>query len=211
LDGGQTKEWELSRTTSVGRPDSDPGASDHEIAAAMRADAATRWRALEACRGYLRLVVRRGRWSNNAGQPATSDLVQNTILDGWRGFARFEGRSPGQLRAWLKAILIHASLNCRRRPREASIGSGREAGAAPGSATSPSQAAQKNAAREALDVALGGLPERHRAVIHLRIWEQCSFAQIGTSLGLSEDAARMLFSRALSKLRESMRPGHDPG
>ena len=124
---------------------------------------------------------------------------------------QFHGRSPGQLRAWLKAILVHASLNARRRPREAQIGSGGEAGAAPGTTTSPSQAAQKNASREALDAALGGLSERHRTVIHLRIWDQCSFAEIGTRLGVSEDAARMLFGRALAKLRESMRPGHDPG
>jgi RNA polymerase sigma factor (sigma-70 family) len=77
--------------------------------------------------------------------------------------------------------------------------------------TSPSQAAQRNASREALGAALGGLSERYRTVIHLRIWDQCSFAQIGTRLGISEDAARMLFVRALAKLRESMRPGHDPG
>jgi RNA polymerase sigma-70 factor (ECF subfamily) len=138
-------------------------------------------------------------------------MVQNTILDGWHGFARFEGRSPGQLRAWLKAIVVHASLNTQRRKREAQLGSGDVARAALGTMTSPSQAAQKNASREALGSALGGLSERHRMVIHLRIWDQCSFAQIGTRLSISEDAARMLFVRALAKLRESMRPGHDPG
>jgi len=206
------KEGEAPTTiSSAGHIESDPEALDAEFAAAMVGDTAARWHALEACRDYLRLVVRRGRWSSNAGQGATSDIVQNTILDGWRGFARFEGRSPGQLRAWLKAILVHASLNARRRPREAQFGSGGEAGAAAGTTTSPSQAAVKNASREALDAGLGGLSERHRTVIHLRIWDQCSFAQIGTRLSVSEDAARMLFRRALEKLRESMRPGHDPG
>ena len=37
------------------------------------------------------------------------------MLDGWRGFARFKGRTPGQLRAWLKAILIHSSIRARQR------------------------------------------------------------------------------------------------
>lgn len=201
----------LTTISSVGHIKSDQEARDAEFAAAMVGDPAARWSALEACRDYLRLVVQRNRWSKGAGQPATSDLVQNTILDGWRGFGQFEGQSSGQLRTWLKAIVVHASLNARRRPREAQIGSGGEAGVAPGTTTSPSQAVLKDASREALDAALEGLSERHRTVIHLRIWDEWSFAQIGTKLDVSEDAARMLYGRALAKLRESMRPGHDPG
>ena len=57
--------------------------------------------------------------------------------------------------------------------------------------------------------ALGGLTDRHRSVIRLRVWERTSFAQIGTALGVSEDAARMLYGRALAKLRASMRSGDD--
>ena len=77
--------------SSAGHIEPHTEALDAEFAAAMVGDTAARWHTLEACRDYLRLVVRRGRWSSNAGQPATSDIVQNTILDGWRGFARFEG------------------------------------------------------------------------------------------------------------------------
>jgi RNA polymerase sigma factor (sigma-70 family) len=183
---------------------------DAEIDAAV-GDAAARWRSLEACRDYLRLVARRGGWSKRSGDPNTSDLVQNTILEGWRAFARFEGRTEGQLRAWLKSILVHAFLNSRRRRGAAR---GERSGAAdlvPGTTTSPSQAAQRSASREALDTALAGLTERHRSVIRLRIWDQLSFAQIGAGLGISEDAARMRFGRALASLRDMMRPGHDPG
>jgi RNA polymerase sigma-70 factor, ECF subfamily len=197
--------------STVGQMESDRPPRDAELAAAADGDPAARWRALEACRDYLRLVARRGRWSNRAGLPATSDLVQGTVVDAWRQFSNFRGRTPGQLRAWLRAILIHASLKARRRPNEARLGSGGAAGTAPASATSPSQAAQKKDAREALDAAISGLAERHRTVIRLRIWEQLSFGQIGERLGVSEDAARMLYGRALAKLRESMRPGHDPG
>ena len=132
-------------------------------------------------------------------------------MNAWGNFSRFQGRTPGQLRAWLRAILIHASLNARRRPRLARLVSSGDAGAPADTTASPSEAAQKDDAREALDAALLGLSARHRTVIHLRIWDRMSFAQIGTKLNLSEDAARMLWGRALAKLRESMRPGHDPG
>ncbi len=182
---------------------------EDELALATRGDPAARWRALEACRDYLRLIVRRGQWSNNAGLAATSDIVHNTFVDAWRDFSRFQGRTPGQLRAWLKAILVHASLNARRRPREAQLGGRGEPGLACSTAASPSHAARKNAEHHALEAALGGLTERHRSVIRLRVWDRMSFAQIGAALGVSEDGARMLYGRALAKLRASMRSGHD--
>jgi DNA-directed RNA polymerase specialized sigma24 family protein len=55
------------------------------------------------------------------------------------------------------------------------------------------------------------LPERQRTVVHLRLWDQLSFARIGGRLGISEDASRMLYGRAIARLRGTVRPGHDPG
>jgi RNA polymerase sigma-70 factor (ECF subfamily) len=197
--------------SSAGRIESESRARDEDLLAAAGGDPAARWRALEACRDYLRLVARRGRWSRDAGLPATSDLVQGTFVDAWRQFSHFRGRTPGQLRAWLRAILIHASLNARRRPRATQIGSARAAAGAAIISSSPSRIAQEKDEREALDAALGALPERHRTVIRMRVWDRSSFAQIGAAMGVSEDAARMLYARAFAALRESMRPGHDPG
>jgi RNA polymerase sigma-70 factor, ECF subfamily len=196
---------------SVDRAEADSKLRDAGIAAAAGGDPAARWSALEACRDYLRLVVHRGRWSRHAGRSATSDLIQQTIVDGWRNFSRFRGRTPAQLHAWLGAILIHATLNARRRRRAAALDSGLQSCLIRGSTTPPDVAAQQSAVRVALDAALLRLTERHRAIIHLRIWDQLTFSEIGTRLCVSEDAARMLYGRALAKLRESMRPGHDPG
>lgn len=196
--------------TPIGRVESDRAPGEVDLAAAGR-DPAARWRAIEACRDYLRLVVRRGRLSHGAGIQATSDLIQAAFVDGWRQFSRFRGRTPGQFRAWLRAILVHASLNARRRPFMPHIGSGRRAGAAHATGATPGRATQDGASREALDAALAGLPDRQRLIIHLRLWDRLSFAEIGRRMDLSEDAARMAYGRALAKLRGSMRPGHDPG
>ena len=102
----------------------DPAESDEALGAAKRGDPAARWGALEACRQYLRLVVGNNRWSNRAGEPATSDLIQDTILEGWRGFSRFNGCTQQQLRAWLRVILVHAIIKSRRRPALARLESG---------------------------------------------------------------------------------------
>lgn len=56
-------------------------------------------------------------------------------------------------------------------------------------------------ARPAIDAFLDELGERDRAIVVLRFFEGCSFAQIGMKLRLSEDAARMRADRALEKLR----------
>jgi RNA polymerase sigma-70 factor (ECF subfamily) len=196
--------------SSVAHIESKLRAWDPEIVSAA-SDPAARWRSLEACREYLRLVVRRGGWSKRPDDSNTSDLIQNTIVEGWRGFARFQGRSPSQLRAWLRAILVHSSLKSRRRQGAVRRERPFAAELIPGTTTSPSKAAQKNDSRAVLDAALAVLSERHRAVIYLRVWDQLSFAQIGEMLLISEDAARMLYGRALANLRDMMRPGHDPG
>ena len=191
-------------TASTGRMDVDTD----EIAAALAGDTAARWRALEACREYLQLVARRGHWSSQPGRTATSDLVQETILGAWGNFSQFQGRTPSQLRGWLRAILWHSSMKARRRIREVRIEGG---GILFDPTTSPSQAADKNASQAAVETALAGLTDRSRMAVRLRLWDQRSFAEIGAELGVSEDAARMLYGRALVKLRELMRPGHDPG
>ena len=162
--------------SSIARIESPLAAWDTELAGAVD-DPAARWRSLEACRDYLRLVVRRGGWSKRSDDPNTSDLIQNTILEGWRGFERFGGRSPGQLRAWLRAILVHSLLKSRRRPATVRLQRPGAAQQIVGTTTSPSKAAQRNDSRSDLDTALAVLSERHRAVIHLRIWDQLSFCK----------------------------------
>ncbi len=102
---------------TIGRMDVDPLETGEALVEARGGDPVARWAAVEACRTYLRLVVGKNRWGKKVGEPATSDLVQDTILEGWRGFARFEGRTPDQLRAWLRAILIHAIIKATTAPQ----------------------------------------------------------------------------------------------
>jgi RNA polymerase sigma-70 factor, ECF subfamily len=196
---------------TVSRIDVDTGGTGAALAAARGEDSASRWEALEACRQYLRLVVGKNRWSKGAGEPATSDLVQDTLLEGWRGFARFEGRTPGQLRAWLRVILIHTLIKARRQPKPVRLECGSGGGAIADSITPPSVVIQRDASREAIETALRALPEHYRAAIHWRLWEDLPFAKIGSRLGISDDCAQKLYGRAIVRLRELLGPGHAPG
>ena len=180
-----------------------------QIIAATDGDAAARWRAVEACRDYLRLVAHNGRWFRKVSHQAPSDLVQNALVAGWRDFPQFRGNTPSQLRAWLRSILAHAALNAREKRRAEAHPPDQLDGQA-GSVISPSAAVQKADTAAALEAALAQLPDHHRAAIQLRVWNRLSFRQVGERLGISEDAARMLYGRAIVRLRKMMSAGHDP-
>ncbi|MEG0597364.1 MAG: RNA polymerase sigma factor [Oscillospiraceae bacterium] len=57
----------------------------------------------------------------------------------------------------------------------------------------------------ALRRTIRAMPEKNRAVMELRLIDECSFAEIGKALGLTEDAARMRYSRGLEILQETLR------
>jgi RNA polymerase sigma factor (sigma-70 family) len=55
-----------------------------------------------------------------------------------------------------------------------------------------------------LDAALGQLSETDRDAVLLRFFEQRSLSEVGSALGMEEDAARKRVSRALEKLRTAL-------
>ncbi len=54
---------------------------------------------------------------------------------------------------------------------------------------------------EALIVALAALPEEQRSVVHLHVWEDMSFREIGELLGLPTQTIASRYRYALDKLR----------
>lgn len=48
------------------------------------------------------------------------------------------------------------------------------------------------------------MPEKNRTVMELRLINECTFAEIGKALGLTEDAARMRYSRGLEILQKTL-------
>ena len=71
---------------------------------------------------------------------------------------------------------------------------------------SPSGQAMENEQDQALQAALGRLPEDYRRVITLRYQEQLPFEEIGRLLQRSPDAARKLWARAVERLHEELDP-----
>jgi RNA polymerase sigma-70 factor (ECF subfamily) len=171
--------------------------------------------ALETYRRYLLLIAERRLAPELQAKGGASDLVQETFCEAQRDFAQFRGTTDAELRRWLRQMLINNVGVFTRRFRDARKRAvGREIAIAgpdstagltvdPAASTpTPSALAANNEREEALQQALAKLPEEYRRVLHLRFQEELSFAEIGAQMGRSSEAARKLWARAVTRLRE---------
>jgi RNA polymerase sigma-70 factor (subfamily 1) len=169
--------------------------------------------ALETCRRFLLCVAndRMPRYLVPKGE--ASDLVQETLVSGFRNRHQFHGRTLSDLRAWLRGILLNELASFRRRYRASCRDVAREipvGSLGPGCAGSVAVCGALDemirAERvEAVTAAVARLPGDVRAVVVLRVHEKLSFRAIGARLGRSEDAVRKSFTRALDRLRGAAR------
>jgi RNA polymerase sigma-70 factor (ECF subfamily) len=64
--------------------------------------------------------------------------------------------------------------------------------------------------QQAVASAMGELPEDQRAVVHLKIWEELTFAEIAEMLGIPANTAASRYRYALDKLEGLLRPLCEP-
>jgi RNA polymerase sigma-70 factor (ECF subfamily) len=174
---------------------------------------------LSQYREYLKTLARRELAHDLQAKGDPSDLVQETFLEAQRTFDRFHGHSDDALRAWLRCLLMHRCAKVgrqfrttqkRRLTREVSLGFAQSHGVSdqgPGAraALSPSACMMAREREESLRQAVDSLPEAYRQVMHLRYFEEQTFEQIGRVMGRSADAVRMLWGRALERLKHELR------
>lgn len=142
-----------------------------------------------------------------------SDLAQQTLLDAYRDFNRFQGGGPAEWQAWLRRILEHnaadfvrayAATGKRKVCREVPLD-------APGSVRldppdrqdTPCGALLRKDCELLLADALADLSDDHREVILLRNLQRLPFDEVARLMGRSRPAVQMLWMRAIRKLQES--------
>lgn len=129
------------------------------------------------------------------------DVAQKVFIDLARKAASLSGRTT--LTGWLYVSTHHASAavarsECRRKIRES------ENQAMPTTLPESTPEPDLNRLRLTLDEVIVALRDDEREAIALRFFESRSFAEIGTALRLSEEAARKRLDRALDKLRVAL-------
>src|SRR5689334_4231774 len=106
-------------------------------------------------------------------------------------------RTDAELAAWLHRTTVHASIDLwrsenRRRTREQH---------AVAMQTDPNETVPWNDLAPVLDDAVNDLNDADRQAVVLRFFDDKSMRDVGATLGVSEDAAKMRVSRALERLR----------
>lgn len=148
-----------------------------------------------------------------------SDVVQEAMLRAHANFGQFRGTTEGELVAWLRQILVnslakfveqHVLAARRDVRREVSIdrlGKALEqstvqlAAMLPADAKSPSMAAQQREDAVLLADRLARLTPDYREVLVLRNLQGLPFEVVAQQMNRSTSAARMLWLRAIEKLR----------
>lgn len=176
-------------------------------------------RLLELHRGRLEAAVACRMSPGIRGRVDPADIVQEGFLTAVRAFPRFDGPDGFALYAWLRGIVLrrlqdahrfHLDAGARNARRELSLGWGKTPSASSdvlaarliAETTSPSEAAIRAERQSYLQAALERLADVDREVLALKYFEGMSNAEVGATLGMSEDAARKRRARSLLRLKE---------
>src|SRR5262245_14006107 len=163
---------------------------------------------LHSYRPYVRCLLRALGTHRLQPRCDESDLLQDVLLEAHRAFAEFRGGTVVELTAWLRqiarrtaghALRDHLATGKRDLGREASadaLADYADSGGGPDAAL----LRHELAARTARLVAR--LPEDMQQVLFGRHIDGLSYAALAERLGRSEGAVRVLYTRALRRLRE---------
>jgi RNA polymerase sigma-70 factor, ECF subfamily len=129
------------------------------------------------------------------------DVTAQVFMNAYQAYPRFEPRNTTPS-AWLFRIARNATLDhFRAHGRRERLR--RTVEHQPVAEADPAVEAEDRIQYRALLAHVAGLPERQRDVISLR-HSGLSFQEVGTLMSCTEDAAKMLYHRALKALRESV-------
>lgn len=190
--------------------------------AARAGEAAAQGELLHCYRDYLHLLARLQLGRRFQGKFDASDVVQLAFLEACRALPQFRGDTEAELLAWLRQVLARVLLHEVRRyagTRQRDVGrelsleqaleeSSQRLGdllAAPGS--SPSAQAARGEQEVELARVLARLPSDYREVIVLRNLEGLSHEEVAARMGRGVGAVRMLWVRALARLRRELERG----
>lgn len=135
----------------------------------------------------------------------TGDLVQITLVRALDRLGTFEPRGEGAFLAYLRHTLMNQIRNEIKRSTQARAREVAAVGSSPG--PSPLEEMVGRSVIDQYEAALQSLPERMQEAVILSLELQFSHKQVAEAIGCpSANAARMVVSRALSRLAQALEP-----
>jgi len=211
----------MSSPGSVAGSGSQHRRAEHLLARARAGNAEPIGQLLSLYRNYL-LVLATTQFDRRLRRRLNpSDLVQEAMLAAHRDFEQFRGDSEGQFLAWLRQILIHClhraietHMKAKMRDVRCEISIENVSAALDRSTArlsdlfvdkAPSPGAPMRQRENAVEFAnqLAALKPHYRDVIIMRNLQGLSFDEIAERMDRNSGAVRMLWLRAVEKLRHS--------
>lgn len=173
-------------------------------------------------RNYLAVLANAQLDRKLRARVSPSDVVQETMLEAHRDFPQFRGTSEREFISWLRKILVHnlarmidrhVKAGKRDVRRDVPLATLRasfdrsamnlEAGLVDNRDT-PSLDAQRRERAVILADVMNELSEDHRDVLMLRNIRGLKFREVAEAMGRTEAATKMLWTRAIKRLRERL-------
>jgi len=146
------------------------------------------------------------------GKLDASDIVQQSLLEAHRDFDTFRGQTEEELKAWIGRLVVHNLQDAGRRFRQSQqrnvekevAWSAETELSATMDQPSPSSLVRRRETDDELLRAVAELPERSQQVLELRHRMRLSHAEVAQELGMTEEAARKLWSRTVEQLQKRL-------
>ncbi len=144
-----------------------------------------------------------------------SDIVQTSFVKVIENYDQFQGKTTGQWRAWLTAIVRNTARDARRfHSQEKRAHTNEEHGShvladlVDKSIKTPSRTLDEMESREKLDAAMATLSIQDQQLVRWRMFHVFSYKEIASRLKITEPTARRRCAAAVDALRnELMRLG----
>ena len=165
-------------------------------------------------RSYLLIFADQRLDEGLKGKLDASDIVQHSLMEAHRDFVTFRGQTEDELKSWISRLVVHNLMDAGRRFRQSQQRSVAKEVAwnaqsdlsAARHQTSASSLFRRRETDDELMRAVAKLPERSQQVLELRHRMGLSHAEVAAELGMTEAAARKLWSRIVEELQERLSP-----